>query len=75
LVASYSRAKSYVDMRINMKPTKINNTSQEIIRRSPIVRECEQLDPDFFLPYIGQHYSYDMDQVFLNQLELSGPEL
>jgi UDP-N-acetylglucosamine 2-epimerase len=60
-------------MRINMKPTIINDTSQEIIRRSPIVRECEQLDPDFVLLRIGQHYSYDIDQVFLNHLELSGP--
>ena len=55
-----------------MKLTIINDASQKIIGRSLIVMECEQLDPDFILLRIGQHYSYNADQVFLNHLELSG---
>ena len=39
---------------------------------SPIIRECERLGLDYFILHSGQHYSYEMDQVFFEQLELPG---
>ena len=37
---------------------------------SPIIRECEQRNLDYFVLHTGQHYSYNMDRVFFEQLEL-----
>ena len=45
-------------------------TRPEIIKFSPIIRECERLTLDYFVLHTGQHYSYNMDRVFFEQLEL-----
>lgn len=37
---------------------------------SPVIRECERRSLDYFILHTGQHYSYNMDKVFLEQLEL-----
>jgi len=39
---------------------------------SPIIRECERLGLDYFILHSGQHYSYEMDRVFFEQLRLPG---
>ena len=38
---------------------------------SPVIRECERLNLDYFILHTGQHYSYTMDKVFFEQLELA----
>ena len=48
----------------------ILGTRPEIIKMSPIIREFEQKDLDYFILHTGQHYSYDMDRIFFEQLEL-----
>jgi UDP-N-acetylglucosamine 2-epimerase (non-hydrolysing) len=48
----------------------ILGTRPEIVKCSPIIRECERLELDFFILHTGQHYSYSMDKVFFEQLEL-----
>jgi len=45
-------------------------TRPEIIKLSPIIRECQRLGSDYFILHTGQHYSYNMDKVFFEQLEL-----
>ena len=45
-------------------------TRPEIIKMSPVIRECEHLGLDYFILHTGQHYSYKMDRVFFEQLEL-----
>lgn len=47
-------------------------TRPEIIKMSPVVRECQRRGEDFFVLHTGQHYSYDMDKVFFEELELPG---
>lgn len=42
----------------------ILGTRPEIIKMSPIIRECERLNTDYFILHTGQHYSYSMDKVF-----------
>ena len=37
---------------------------------SPVIRECEKRNCDYFILHTGQHYSYNMDRVFFEQLEL-----
>ena len=53
-----------------MKIAVVVGTRPEIIKMSPIIRECERHGVDFFILHTGQHYSYSMDQVFFEQLEL-----
>jgi UDP-N-acetylglucosamine 2-epimerase (non-hydrolysing) len=45
-------------------------TRPELVKMSPIIHECESLGLDFFILHTGQHYSYSMDKVFFEQLEL-----
>jgi len=52
----------------------IVGTRPEIIKMSPIIHECEKQNLDYFILHTGQHYSYDMDRVFFEQLELPTPK-
>ena len=49
-------------------------TRPEIIKMSPIIRECETRNLDYFILHSGQHYSYDMDAVFFENLRLPDPK-
>ena len=57
-----------------MKLSIILGTRPEIIKMSPIIRECERRGLDYFILHTGQHYSYNMDEVFFGQLELPAPK-
>ena len=37
---------------------------------SPVIRECERRGLEYFILHTGQHYSYNMDRVFFEQLGL-----
>jgi len=52
----------------------ILGTRPEIIKMSPIIRALEMENLDFFILHTGQHYSYNMDQVFFEQLKLPQPK-
>lgn len=49
-------------------------TRPEIIKMSPIIRECERRDLDYFVIHSGQHYSFEMDRAFFDDLNLPEPE-
>lgn len=49
-------------------------TRPSIIKFAPLIRELEERGHDFFIIHTGQHYSYDMDQIFFNELELPKPK-
>jgi UDP-N-acetylglucosamine 2-epimerase (non-hydrolysing) len=51
-----------------LKFSVVMGTRPEIIKLSPIIRECQRLNLDFFILHTGQHYSYNMDKVFFEQL-------
>lgn len=53
-----------------MKICIILGTRPEIIKMSPVIRACEREKLDYFILHTGQHYSYIMDRVFFEQLEL-----
>jgi UDP-N-acetylglucosamine 2-epimerase (non-hydrolysing) len=53
-----------------MKISVVLGTRPEIIKMCPIIRECDRLGLDYFILHTGQHYSYNMDRVFFEQLEL-----
>ena len=49
-------------------------TRPEIIKTAPIIRELEKQKIEFFVIHTGQHYSYKMDKIFFEELELKQPE-
>ncbi len=53
-----------------MKIAIILGTRPEIIKMSPIIRECEKQGIEYYILHTGQHYSYDMDRIFFDQLKL-----
>ncbi|HOB18705.1 MAG TPA: UDP-N-acetylglucosamine 2-epimerase (non-hydrolyzing) [Candidatus Methanoculleus thermohydrogenotrophicum] len=52
----------------------ILGTRPEIIKMSPVIRECERRGLDYFILHTGQHYSYEMDRLFFEELELPDPD-
>jgi len=57
-----------------MKIAIILGTRPEIIKMSPIIRICEKCNMDYFILHTGQHYSYNLDRVFFEDLELPSPK-
>ena len=56
-----------------MKIAVILGTRPEIIKMSPVIRELEFRGIEYFIIHSGQHYSYNMDRVFFEQLKLPRP--
>lgn len=52
----------------------ILGTRPEIIKMSPVIRACEKQNLDYCIIHTGQHYFYEMDRVFFEELELPQPE-
>ncbi|MDA8597076.1 UDP-N-acetylglucosamine 2-epimerase (non-hydrolyzing) [Candidatus Pacebacteria bacterium] len=55
-----------------MKICFIFGTRPEIIKLAPVIHEAQDLGMDITLIHTGQHYSKNMDEVFIEQLSLSG---
>lgn len=49
-------------------------TRPEIIKMSPLIRACEKKKQDYFILHTGQHYSYEMDRKFFEDLEIKKPK-
>jgi UDP-N-acetylglucosamine 2-epimerase (non-hydrolysing) len=47
-------------------------TRPEIIKMSPIIHRLKHMD--YFILHTGQHYSYNMDKIFFEQLDLCIPK-
>jgi len=57
-----------------MKIGVILGTRPEIIKLAPVIRELEKRKLDYFILHTGQHYSYEMDEVFFEELKLPQPK-
>lgn len=53
-----------------MKTAIVLGTRPEIIKMSPVIRELKKGDADYLIIHTGQHYSYNLDKVFFEQLKL-----
>jgi len=53
-----------------MRVAIVLGTRPEIIKMAPVVRALEQAGVDFFILHTGQHYSYRLDSVFFELLQL-----
>ncbi|MFH1411724.1 MAG: UDP-N-acetylglucosamine 2-epimerase (non-hydrolyzing) [Candidatus Omnitrophota bacterium] len=52
----------------------IFGTRPEIIKMSPIIRQCIKNKIPFFMVHTGQHYSHSMSDLFLEELKLPEPD-
>ncbi|MDD5032404.1 MAG: UDP-N-acetylglucosamine 2-epimerase (non-hydrolyzing) [Patescibacteria group bacterium] len=52
----------------------ILGTRPEIIKMSPIIRACKKRGLNYFILHTGQHYSYEMDKKFFEDLEIRKPK-
>ena len=57
-----------------MRVAIVLGTRPEIIKMAPLMREFERRKSDFFILHTGQHYSYNLDKVFFEQLGLPHPK-
>jgi UDP-N-acetylglucosamine 2-epimerase (non-hydrolysing) len=53
-----------------LKVAIVLGTRPEIIKMSPVIRELEARGVDFFILHTGQHYDYNMDEAFFEELKL-----
>ena len=53
-----------------MKIAIVVGTRPEIIKMAPVITELEKGREDYFILHTGQHYSYNLDRVFFEQLRL-----
>ena len=49
----------------------ILGTRPEIMKISPVIRECEKRGLDYFILHLDQIYSCEMDRVFFEESELA----
>ena len=52
----------------------ILGTRPEIIKMSPVIRQCKEQSLDYFILHSGQHYSYNLDEIFFRELDLPTPK-
>lgn len=52
----------------------IFGTRPEIIKMAPVIREAQQRGLDTLLIHTGQHYSFNMDAVFMRELAVPEPD-
>ncbi len=52
----------------------ILGTRPEIIKTSPVIKLCQRQNLNFFIIHTGQHYSFNLDAIFLKELELPKPK-
>lgn len=57
-----------------MKIAFILGTRPEVIKLSPLIKECRAQQVNHFVVHSGQHFSYEMDKIFFEQLELDPPK-
>jgi UDP-N-acetylglucosamine 2-epimerase (non-hydrolysing) len=57
-----------------MKTAIVLGTRPEIIKMAPVIRELERRGMDYFVIHTGQHYSFNMDRIFFQELELPEPQ-
>ena len=56
-----------------MKVGIVVGTRPEIVKMAPVVRACAARGVPYLLLHTGQHYSFEMDGVFFEELELPAP--
>lgn len=56
-----------------MKYSIVLGTRPEIIKMSPVIRKFKERHINYFILHTGQHYSYEMDKIFFDEIGLDTP--
>jgi len=59
---------------MGMKLVIVLGTRPEIIKMSPIIQDCIAQNHNYTILHTGQHYSWNMDTIFFEQLGLPEPD-
>lgn len=59
---------------IHVKPCFVVGTRPEIVKMSPIIKECDRRGLDYFLVHTGQHYTPYMSDSFFGDFGLREPD-
>jgi len=57
-----------------MKIAIILGTRPEIIKLSPVIRQCQKRKLNYFIIHSNQHYTPQMDKIFFSELKLPQPK-
>ena len=57
-----------------MKVLVVLGTRPEIVKMAPVIKELQRQRIGFFILHTGQHYSYRLDSIFFDELELPEPK-
>jgi len=57
-----------------MKICIILGTRPEIIKMSPVIKECQRRNINFFILHTNQHYLENLDKIFFDELKLPQPK-
>lgn len=57
-----------------MKLCFVLGTRPEIIKLFPVIKECEKNNLNFILIHTNQHYDYNLDEVFFEELNMKKPD-
>lgn len=52
----------------------ILGTRPEIVKMAPVIRAAQERNLDFILIHTGQHYSFNMDAIFMRDLSMPEPD-
>jgi len=66
--------KEFKDTTQNRSIAFILGTRPEIIKLSPVIRACIRKNIRFIIIHTGQHYSYELDEIFFKELSLPKPD-
>ncbi len=55
---------------LKLKVAVILGTRPEIIKMAPVIRELKSQKKEYFILHTGQHYAYNLDRLFFDQLGL-----
>src|SRR3989338_4405920 len=57
-----------------MKIAFVVGTRPEFIKTVSLIKECEKRKINYFIIHTGQHYSYELDTLFFEELHIKKPE-
>jgi UDP-N-acetylglucosamine 2-epimerase (non-hydrolysing) len=58
-----------------MKLAILVGTRPEIVKMAPIMRAADELGVEYAVIHTGQHYSFEMDGIFFDELRLRPPDI
>jgi UDP-N-acetylglucosamine 2-epimerase (non-hydrolysing) len=58
-----------------MKLAILVGTRPEIVKMAPIMRAADELGVEYAVVHTGQHYSFEMDGIFFDELKLRQPDV